>query len=47
MYKSVFDKSVFDDAIKHVNVNHQCKYFQNECPYKGIKFMEKVELKDM
>ena len=40
-------KHVFEDAIEHKNENHQCKYFGSECPYKGIEFLEKVELKDM
>ena len=39
--------NVFEDAIKHENVNYQCKYFKSKCPYKGIKFMQKVELHDM
>ena len=39
-------KDLFEDAIKHENANHQCKYFGSECPYKGIKFMEKVLLEN-
>ena len=37
-------KDVLEDASKHENANHKCTYFGSECPYKGIKFMEKVEL---
>ena len=40
-------KHVFEDAIEHKNENHQCKYFGSECPYKGIEFLKKDELKDM
>ena len=39
--------NVFEDAIKHENANYQCKYFKSKCPYKGIKFMQKIELHDM
>ena len=42
-----FPKDVFEDAIKHKNPNHKCSYFGSECPYKGIEFLEKIELKDM
>ena len=40
-------KDVFDDAIKHKNPNHQCSFFGSECLYKGIEFLEKVEVNDM
>ena len=35
---------VLEDAINHENASHLCNYFGNECPFKGIKYMEKVEL---
>ena len=40
-------KDLFEDAIEHKNPNHQCSYFGSECPYKGIEFLEKVEVKVM
>ena len=51
-------KELFEDAIKHKNENHKCKYIKRkkgwgpfrlwvDCPYKGIEFLKKVELKDM
>ena len=40
-------KYVFEDQVKHKNPNYQCNYFGSECPYKGITFLEKLELKDM
>ena len=47
-------KDVFEDAIKHENVNHICKYIKrkkrwgpfkinlDDCTYKGVKFLKKV-----
>ena len=53
-----YNKDVFEDAIKHENANHKCKYIKrkkglgpfglwvDDCPYKGLKFLEKVEIKN-
>lgn len=37
-------RGIFKDGIKHQNKDHQCKYLDGECIYKGIKFLEKVEM---
>ena len=45
--------------MKHKNPNHKCKYIKrkkgwgpfklwvDDCPFKGIEFLKKVEVKDM
>ena len=38
-------KEIFEDWIKHENDNHQCKYFENGCPFRKIKFIKKEEIK--
>ena len=43
--ENVRNKDVFEDAINHENPNYLCKYFGRGCPYKEIKFMEKITLK--
>ena len=37
-------RGIFKNGIKHQNKDHQCKYLDGECNYKGIKFLEKVEM---
>ena len=38
-------KEIFEDWIKHGNNDHQCKYFENGCPFEKIKFMKKESIK--
>ena len=40
------NRKVLENVIQHEKANHKFQYFGIECPYKGIKFIEKVLLED-